>query len=64
MYLDLPDLLIELFTDYAVVIIMGVFIYAGFHWIVSAHRWFKGPVKTVDDPQSSRASQVATEEKQ
>lgn len=37
-----------LFVDYAVVIIMGVFIGAGIYWLVSARKWFKGPVKTVE----------------
>ncbi|KAL5507255.1 hypothetical protein ACEPAH_6711 [Sanghuangporus vaninii] len=46
--------------NYAVVIIMGIFIYAGLHWILSAHRWFKGPVKTIDD---LLASEGAMEEK-
>ncbi|KAI9467111.1 amino acid transporter [Lactarius psammicola] len=31
-------------VDYAVVIIMGVFIYAALSWVVSARKWFKGPV--------------------
>ncbi|KAI9447937.1 amino acid/polyamine transporter I [Lactarius indigo] len=30
--------------NYAVVIIMGVFIYAALSWAVSARKWFKGPV--------------------
>lgn len=32
------------YRDYAVVIIMGVFIYAALSWVVSARKWFKGPV--------------------
>ena len=50
--------------DYAVVIIMGVFIYAGLHWVISARRWFKGPVKTVDGFSSLSDSMGVTEEKQ
>ena len=31
---------------------MAVFIYAGLHWIISARKWFKGPVRTIDDTSS------------
>jgi hypothetical protein len=41
-------------TDYAVVIIMAVFIFASVSWVFSAHKWFKGPVKTVDEDVVSR----------
>ncbi|KAI5122017.1 hypothetical protein M0805_008009 [Coniferiporia weirii] len=34
--------------NYAVVILMAVFIYAGLHWALSARLWFTGPVKTVE----------------
>ncbi|KAH9919732.1 amino acid permease-domain-containing protein [Fomitopsis serialis] len=34
--------------NYAVVIIMAVFIFASISWIVSARKWFKGPVTTVE----------------
>ncbi|EJD03015.1 amino acid transporter [Fomitiporia mediterranea MF3/22] len=50
--------------NYAVVIIMGVFIYAGLHWMISARHWFKGPVKTVDDPISPPDSDGTIDEKQ
>lgn len=33
--------------NYAVVIIMGVFIYAALSWAVSARKWFKGPVSNL-----------------
>ncbi|GJJ07935.1 hypothetical protein Clacol_002142 [Clathrus columnatus] len=36
--------------NYAIVIIGGIFIFAGGWWIVSAHKWFKGPVRTVEGP--------------
>ena len=36
-------------VDYAVVIIMGVLIFAGLSWILSARKWFKGPVRTVEE---------------
>jgi hypothetical protein len=42
-------ILAERCSDYAVVIIMGVFIFASVSWIVSAHKWFIGPVKTVNE---------------
>jgi amino acid transporter len=35
--------------NYAVVIIMAVFIFATVSWVVSAHKWFKGPVRTIDE---------------
>jgi hypothetical protein len=35
--------------DYAVVIIMAVFIYASLSWIFSARKWFTGPVRTVSE---------------
>jgi len=35
--------------NYAVVIIMAVFIFASVSWIASAHKWFIGPVKTIDE---------------
>ncbi|KAN0088292.1 Amino acid/polyamine transporter I [Tylopilus felleus] len=34
--------------NYAVVIIMGVFIFASVSWVVSAHKWFHGPIINVD----------------
>lgn len=39
--------------NYAVVIIMGVFIFASISWVVSAHKWFHGPIKNIDDLGSS-----------
>ncbi|KAF8815441.1 amino acid transporter [Phlegmacium glaucopus] len=35
--------------NYSVVIIMGVFVFASASWILSARKWFIGPVRTVDD---------------
>lgn len=37
------------FTDYAVVIIMAVIIFAGLSWVISARKWFTGPVRTVEE---------------
>jgi len=34
--------------NYAVVIIMSVFIFASISWVVSAHKWFHGPIKNID----------------
>lgn len=28
---------------------MAVFIFAAVYWVVSAHKWFKGPIVNVDD---------------
>jgi hypothetical protein len=35
--------------DYAVVIIMSVFIYASLSWIISARKWFTGPVRNITE---------------
>jgi hypothetical protein len=35
--------------DYAVLIVMSVFIFATFSWVTSAHKWFHGPVRNVDE---------------
>jgi len=42
--------------NYAVVIIMGVFVFATASWIISAHKWFIGPVKTIDEPEYEKES--------
>jgi amino acid transporter len=34
--------------DYAVVIIMGIFLFSGGSWIFSARHWFKGPIPNID----------------
>jgi hypothetical protein len=47
--LPLQDLL---FSDYAVVIIMAVFIYAALSWVISARKWFKGPVTNLSEVSS------------
>ncbi|KAG9224254.1 hypothetical protein CCMSSC00406_0004753 [Pleurotus cornucopiae] len=39
--------------NYAIVIIMAVFIFSSFWWIVSARKWFHGPIKNVDDSDST-----------
>ena len=31
---------------------MAVFIFAALSWVFSAHKWFKGPVRTVEDKTS------------
>ncbi|KAI0705722.1 amino acid transporter [Cerioporus squamosus] len=35
--------------NYTVVVIMAVFAFASLYWIFSARRWFKGPVRTIED---------------
>jgi len=42
--------------NYTVVIIGAVFIFATVSWIVSAHKWFHGPVRTVNDSEFSTAT--------
>ncbi|KAH7914587.1 amino acid transporter [Hygrophoropsis aurantiaca] len=40
--------------NYAVVIIVGMFVFASGYWVVSARKWFRGPVSNVDiDPPPS-----------
>lgn len=53
-------------SDYAVVIVGGVFVFAGGWWIISARKWFHGPVITVEShsaltPHSSSESGMASE---
>jgi uncharacterized membrane protein len=38
-----------LLPDYAVVIIVGIVLLAGGWWVISARKWFTGPVKTVEE---------------
>lgn len=38
--------------DYAVVIIMTVFIYASLSWVISARKWFKGPIRNLSEEES------------
>jgi hypothetical protein len=38
--------------DYSVVIIMSVFIYASLSWVISARKWFKGPIRNLSDDSS------------
>ncbi|KAH9479261.1 putative amino-acid permease C15C4.04c [Psilocybe cubensis] len=35
--------------NYSVVIIMGVFIFASLSWVISARKWFTGPVRNIDE---------------
>ncbi|KAI0757947.1 amino acid permease-domain-containing protein [Fomes fomentarius] len=37
--------------NHAVVLIVGVLVFASLSWIFSTRRWFKGPVRTIDDAQ-------------
>ena len=36
--------------QYAPVVVGGVILLVGIWWLVSAHKWFKGPIRTVDLP--------------
>ncbi|EGN97033.1 hypothetical protein SERLA73DRAFT_185320 [Serpula lacrymans var. lacrymans S7.3] len=38
--------------NYAVVIIMGVFMFASISWVVSARHWFHGPISNINDKSS------------
>ncbi|KIK05691.1 hypothetical protein K443DRAFT_130275 [Laccaria amethystina LaAM-08-1] len=44
--------------NYAVVIIMGVFIFASASWVLSAHKWFHGPVRNIDDHDSEEKTSM------
>ena len=52
------------FLDYAIVIIMAVFIFASVWWVVSARKWFKGPVRTVEETGSYGKGGVSVHEKE
>jgi hypothetical protein len=39
-------------TDYAVVLVLPVFLFASLSWIFSARKWFTGPIKNVDETTS------------
>ncbi|KAI0053723.1 amino acid transporter [Auriscalpium vulgare] len=39
--------------NYAVVLIMTVFLWASLSWIISARKWFKGPITNLESEQSS-----------
>ncbi|GJE88068.1 amino acid transporter [Phanerochaete sordida] len=41
--------------NYAVVIVMAVVIFASISWVVSARKWFVGPVHTVDEALSEKS---------
>jgi len=38
--------------NYAVVLVMAVFLFASISWIVSAHKWFTGPISNVEKEES------------
>ncbi|KAJ7708712.1 amino acid transporter [Mycena rosella] len=44
--------------NYAVLIVMAVFIFATVYWLTSAHKWFHGPVRNVDGVVEKDATQM------
>jgi len=46
--------------NYAVVIILGVFAFASISWILSARKWFHGPIKNIDTAGSASFKEVET----
>jgi len=36
-------------VDYSIVIIMAVFIFSSLSWVISARKWFRGPVRNIDE---------------
>lgn len=43
-------------SDYAVVIVMGVFFFSALSWIISARKWFHGPVPNISSDDIARAN--------
>ncbi|KAK7031469.1 amino acid/polyamine transporter I [Favolaschia claudopus] len=41
--------------NYAVLIVGAVFVFASLSWVMSAHKWFHGPVRNVDDTAEKRS---------
>ena len=39
-------------SDYTIVVIMTVFLFASLSWTLSARKWFKGPVRTIKEDQA------------
>jgi amino acid transporter len=37
-------------VNYALLAVGGTLVLVGIWWVVSAHRWFTGPVRTIDEP--------------
>ena len=44
--------------DYAVLLIMAVFIFACGSWVVSARKWFTGPLPNIDDSSTTASLNV------
>lgn len=42
---------------------MSVFIFASISWIVSAHKWFTGPIVNVTDDDNSSESSRSSDDK-
>lgn len=55
-----PPLIIG-YTDYAVVIIGTVFVFASISWVISARKWFLGPINNTGD--STRLSSMDDSDK-
>ena len=45
-------------VNYAPLAIGGVLLLVGLWWLLSAHKWFTGPVRTVDEPASAPRASV------
>ncbi|KAJ7156910.1 amino acid transporter [Mycena crocata] len=42
--------------NYAVLLVMSIFVFATISWVSSAHKWFHGPVRNVDDIVEKRST--------
>lgn len=42
--------------DYAVVIVLGVFIFSALSWVISARKWFLGPVPNISPDDITQAT--------
>lgn len=50
----MPCLPLSAGLDYSVVIVAAVFLFASLSWVLSAHKWFHGPIRTVEGDNSEK----------
>lgn len=43
-------------SDYAVLLVGAIFLFATISWVTSAHKWFNGPVRNVEDSAEKRST--------
>ncbi|KII85982.1 hypothetical protein PLICRDRAFT_115199 [Plicaturopsis crispa FD-325 SS-3] len=47
--------------NYAVVIVLAVFLFASVSWVISAHKWFTGPIPNIDDGSIAQVPECVNE---